>query len=270
MNPDFHHTPQESESPRRSGGSSGHERIPDTMSELVRAASADDPDARNEIARLYRGPVMVWLSGHGCPADLAEDLTQEFLAALVNEKTGFIRQYDPGKSRLRCYLKVAARNLLCSHRTKMNAIKRGGRAVHLPLTIAERLEGDLRDAGESPAGSGLDFAWAKSLYAAVCDKLEGDWMADPRRGRVYEAFRPLLLEPGAIPDYAALAGEAQLPAAALRVQFSRLKRKFFMLWTREVRHLVTDPAEVLEESQYLLGLLIRRPLENSAAAFRSG
>jgi RNA polymerase sigma factor (sigma-70 family) len=133
----------------------------DTRWTLLDAAREGDDEAHNEIARLYRQPVVRFLQAAGAGAD-AEDLTQEVFVRLFQD---VLVKTDRSAGRFRNLLLAVTRNVLRAHRTKASAKKRGGDRAALPLNE------QLIPAAEEAA---FDREWILALIERALDELARD------------------------------------------------------------------------------------------------
>src|SRR5262252_5178905 len=99
--------------------------FPTTRLSLVLAASAEDSRATNalaELCRIYWRPLYTFVRRQGYDAAAAEDLTQSFIARLI-EKDSF-REFRQERGRFRSFLLVALKNFLANARDAAQAEKR--------------------------------------------------------------------------------------------------------------------------------------------------
>ena len=131
-----------------------------------------------------------------------------------------LERLDPGKGRLRAYLRTAFRHFLTSLRQEERAQKRGAGARHANVA-------DVEDWLASPDASPdalFDRAWALELFASALSELEHDYTSGARRGP-YEVVRELF-HFGAAPPYAELAERHQMSVPQLKAFVHRARVRF--------------------------------------------
>src|SRR4029453_2854796 len=94
---------------------------------VVRAGSRDTKQARDALAKLcqtYWYPLYAFVRRRGHSAEDAQDLTQEFLARLLEKN--WVGDADKTKGRFRTFLLSAMKHFLSDEWDKARAQKRGG------------------------------------------------------------------------------------------------------------------------------------------------
>ncbi len=126
---------------------------------LLGAAQLGDPGSRDEVARIYRPPVLRYLRAAGAGQD-ADDLTQEVFVRLFHNDV--LTRATPNAGRFRSLLLAVARNVLRAQRTKAGAKKRGGGQPLLSLDEAQVPQKE-REA--------FDREWILSLLERAIERL---------------------------------------------------------------------------------------------------
>lgn len=91
--------------------------FPATRKTLVMRAKGGDSDAVNELAGLYRTPLLAYLRRQGRPADQAEDAVQETLHRILLTPR-VLERLDFAKGRFRNLVLAVAKNVLREHSRK--------------------------------------------------------------------------------------------------------------------------------------------------------
>ena len=95
------------------------------------AGDPNSPGYRAALATLcetYWYPLYAYLRRYGCDPHEAEDLTQGFLARML-DKNDF-RLADPERGKFRSFLMASLRNFTANERKQAKRLKRGGAATH--------------------------------------------------------------------------------------------------------------------------------------------
>src|SRR4051812_24799516 len=112
--------------------------FPETRWTLVLAARLDPAKRRAALEELVRPrwkALYVLARKHGLASAEAEDAVQGFVTRLLEGDV--LARLDPGKGRLRAYLRAAFRHYLTSQRQEERAQKRGGGEKHADLSDVE-------------------------------------------------------------------------------------------------------------------------------------
>lgn len=84
--------------------------FPQTRRSLVLRAKDGDADAANELAELYRRPLLTWLRKKGEPNDVAEDIVQVSLQRIL-VKPAILKRVDFSKGKFRNLVIGVAKNV---------------------------------------------------------------------------------------------------------------------------------------------------------------
>jgi RNA polymerase sigma-70 factor (ECF subfamily) len=191
----------------------------------VVAAAGQDRAALAWLCERYWEPLRGHLRRRGIGGHAAEDLTQDFFAAMLDG--GLIQRANPARGRFRTFLLTCLEHHLSHAREREMALKRGGGSAIEVLT-------------ESPAPDcdpirGFDRAWAETLLERVRDRLRSE--GDARTHRL-EAF---LTTNGDSAAYSAAGADIGLSEGAVRVTVHRLRNRFRELLRAEVAETLADP-----------------------------
>lgn len=228
----------------------------------VQRAQADDtPEATAALERLcraYWAPVYAFIRRRGYGRADAEDLTQAFLFALIQE--GFWRRANPAQGRFRGYLAGALRMFLSDERARTGAWKRGGRAEWVPVGSLDQLENELGSGagdGSSDPAALFEQRWAHAIVARAVQRLEEE-QNGAGRARQFRALQRYLAETPERGDYARVAAELGTTRTTVAVWMHRLHQRLAELVQLEVAETVADPALVKEEVRHVLCALSGR------------
>jgi len=216
---------------------------------VVVAAGQQAEAALEELCRLYWYPLYAYARRRGQTKEDAEDLTQTFLAGLIqkNSFTGL----QPARGRFRAFLLAAFKNFLANEWDKARAQKRGGGAA---LSL-DWQDADTRYRIEpvdnlSPDKL-YDRAWAVLLLEQVVTRLRDECVADGK-AELFEQLREFLMVGKSAVPYPAVAVALSLNEGAVRVAVHRLRRRYRELLREEIAQTLADPAQIEAEMQALL------------------
>jgi RNA polymerase sigma factor (sigma-70 family) len=224
--------------------------FPETRWTLVLAARLDPEKRRPALEQLVRPrwkALYVVARKHGLQPSEAEDAVQGFVTHLLEGDV--LQRLDPGKGRLRSYLRTAFRHYLSSQRQEERAQKRGGGERHADL---EDVEGWLASPAATPEAL-FDRAWALSLFADALSELESEYASGARRGP-FEVVRELF-QFGAATPYAELSERYQMSVPQLKAFVHRARVRFRELLRSRVAETLVDAADADAELAELLEMM---------------
>ncbi len=236
----------------------GPSQFPTTRWTLVVAAG--DPqrkEARSALVSLcenYWYPLYAYLRRRGYPADLAQDLTQEFFVRLLEGR--YLDRADPEKGRFRSFLLTSLKFFVADEGDRERAHKRGG-GVLVPLEFSSGEDRYRREPAHDETPERIfERRWALSVLDRVVEKLRDEFVHHGRAEH-FERLKMYLLGQSDAP-YAALAREMNTSEGALKVAIHRLRKRYRDLFRQEIADTVADPGEVESELRYLAAVLTRK------------
>ncbi|MBS0661406.1 MAG: RNA polymerase subunit sigma-24 [Verrucomicrobia bacterium] len=211
--------------------------------------------ALGELCRSYWYPLYAFARRSGLGPPDAEDATQSFFAAVLEER--LFAAADPSIGRLRSFLLKAFSRDLADTRRRERRQRRGGGTEHIPLEAAEeRFLG-----GPASAEPALEFeaAWATAVLEGALGRVAEDYRATGR-GELFEALRPALgsgqQEPA---DSAQLAVQLGLQPPALRQAVTRLRQRFRAALREQIADTLREPSEeAIDDELRALQAVLRR------------
>lgn len=237
---------------------SGFERFPETRWSLVREAGSDTPVARRaleDICQGYWGPLYAFARRSGKSPSDAEDITQDFVAHLL-EKGNFGKIKEDG-GRLRSFLLTSLRNFITDQVRRDRAKKRGGgrRAISMDLDGVEALFAESLAESETPQ-SAFEKQWALSLVEEGFVRVEADY-GESARGELFGALCPFLDGDNPVRTYAEIGESLGMSEGAVKVAVHRLRQRYRRHFERVVLETVESEAGVAEEMSFIQSALSR-------------
>jgi RNA polymerase sigma-70 factor (ECF subfamily) len=224
--------------------------FPKTRWTLVRRAK-DSGMALNDLCRIYWYPIYAYVRRHNASQEDAEDLTQSYLARLLER--GYLGRADEQKGKFRAFLLADLKLFLAKEWVRGRAVKRGGRCVmeSFDHAMAEERYGVEPVDHDSPEKL-FDRAWATTLLEQVRQKLRRYFEA---KGRVelkaYEVLQPFIAWNGGDQSYAEAAAELGVTVNHLKVDIHRLRKRYRNLLEKEIADTVSCKEEIQEELKAL-------------------
>jgi DNA-directed RNA polymerase specialized sigma24 family protein len=228
-------------------------RFPTTRWSLVLAAggatSSHSRLALDELCRVYWYPLYCFARSQGKDADAAADLTQAFIADLLQRKD--LARVEQDRGRFRSWLLGCFKHFLFNDTAHAHAQKRGGgqATVSIDAVDAEgRYERELVD-GVTPEKLYLR-RWTQQLLERTLVALRTE-AADPKR---FDALKPYLTDEGE-GTYATLGEAMGLNANAAKQAVHQLRVKYRERLRAEVAETLDDPDDVDSELALLIDSL---------------
>jgi RNA polymerase sigma factor (sigma-70 family) len=205
------------------------------------------------LCQTYWYPLYVYVrrQGHGAPD--AQDLTQEFFARLLEQKS--LEQVRREKGKFRSFLLASLKHFLANEWDRARALKRGGgqELISLDADSAETRYSLEPTHGET-ADKIFDRRWALTLLDATLNRLRQEF-ANEGKAKIFEALKfTLTAERGTTP-YADLATTLGLSEGAVKVSVHRLRQRYREVLRAEIADTVGTAGEVEEELRHLFAAL---------------
>jgi DNA-directed RNA polymerase specialized sigma24 family protein len=225
---------------------------------LLAARSQSEEAARAALASLcqtYWPPLYTFLRRRGRSPSEAQDLTQSFVAHLIERNT--FAHANPEKGQLRTFLLGSLQHFLANEHDRAQALKRGGgqQIVSMDDDLVQA-EAALHAIDREGDSAGYDRQWAANVVSLAWERLHREMVAEGK-GELIEALKPLVVGGIAIPptqeDVAAKLG---MPITTFRNALFRLRQRYRECVRAEVARTVEYPAEIDEEMRYLLHVLL--------------
>ena len=229
---------------------------------ILESGGSDSPDASaalDQLCRTYWPPLYALVRRCGTPPAEAQDLIQGFFADFL--RRNWATKLDPKRGRFRTFLLTAFENFRNNEWDKLRAQKRGSGVAPIPLDAegAEALYGS--DAGSKATALHVyDRSWAVLLVSQVFDQLH---QACEQAGKaaLFEELHRFILAGEDFAEASIVAQRLGLSPDNVRQARVRLRRQFRTLLGAVVARTVRDPAEVEDETRYLIAVCARGAAE---------
>jgi RNA polymerase sigma-70 factor (ECF subfamily) len=226
---------------------------------IVMTAGQGDPARRAEaleiLCRTYWYPLYAHVRQRGLRPEDAQDLTQEFLAQLIEKN--WLANLDPHPSagRFRSFLLTALDRFLINDYDRTHAAKRGGGRQLLSLD-KEQAEGRfLKElATDDTPEKNFDRRWALATLDASIRRLRAE-TAVAGKTTQFELLDPFLSREAEAGEYAQIAEQLGLSVGAVGVAVHRLRQRYREVVRVEIANTVADFGQVDEEMRHLVEAL---------------
>jgi RNA polymerase sigma-70 factor (ECF subfamily) len=242
---------------RQESRQSNNPRFATTRWSVVLAAgkksSPEQKQALETLCRSYWYPLYAYLRQRGCDKHQAEDVTQAFLAHIL-EKQG-LRTADPQYGKFRSFLLVRLKGFLSDERDRVQAKKRGGGKKILSLGI-QNAEGQygMEPSTELSPEMLFEKSWALQVLERTMDRLEAEMAASGKREQ-FDHLKVYLTTDKNTTTYEAMATELGMSEGSLRVAVHRLRRLYRKCLRDEVAQTVSHVDQIDEEIGQLFSAL---------------
>lgn len=220
---------------------------------VLAAGESGSSAAERALAELcghYWYPLYAYARRRGYDTEDARDLTQAFLAKLLEKRD--LRAADPKRGRFRTFLLSSMKNFLAGEWRKEHTLKRGGDVEILPLDFdsAEESYG-LEPSHELSPEAIYERRWALGLLEHAVADLQRQY-AKAGNSELFDALKGFLWDEGDAFPYSELSRSLGRSEGALRTAASRLRSR----WRKRLRELVAETVHEESEVQDELRSLI--------------
>jgi RNA polymerase sigma factor (sigma-70 family) len=220
----------------------------DAQSEL-RAAR----EALEKLCRIYWRPIYSFVQRQGIEPEEAGDLTQGFLALLLERKDLNIVRKEKG--RLRSYLLASLKNFLADERRRTMAIKRGkGEQLIASQELRERERIDVERNDQLTADQIYERRWAFTVLEQVMRRLREEYCSAGNL-RFFDQMKKMLMDEPGRPSQAEIASEFDMTQNAVKQVFCRFRQRYQTLLREEISHTVVIPGDIEDELRHLIGVV---------------
>lgn len=224
---------------------------------VVTAGDSRRQDCRDALRRLcehYWYPVYAYVRRRGYPKEQAQDLTQDFFVRILQGR--YLDRADQNRGKFRSFLMNSCKYFLADQADRSRAQKRGADAI-LPFEVASGEERYLVEPLDNETPERIfERNWAVSLLDRVVSRLRDEFTLHGRPSE-FEKLKVLLLGQSEVP-YAELAREMGASEGTLKVAIHRLRKRYRVLFQKEIAETVADPADFASEISFLISALRAR------------
>lgn len=230
-----------------------HDLFATTRWTIVLNASDRERDeaasALEELCRIYWLPLYAYARGRGYGREDAEDMTQGFLAHIIDQTR--LGRADRAKAQFRCFLLASFKHYMVNDYHKSHAQRRGGDCRHIPLDWEHKTAClQVPDPSACSPETIFDREWALALLERVLDVLQSEWESKPRPV-AFDVLRPFLTPEGVEEGYAEAYSATGIPKENLRVYAHRLRKRYRDLLKEEIGRTLFSPDMIAEELETL-------------------
>ncbi len=223
---------------------------------VLRAGHSTDSDAGEALTYLcqrYWYPLYAFLRKKGYSIEAAEDVTQSFVAKLIENRA--LTLAIPQRGRFRSFLLASLQNFLINEWKHASAKKRGGHVVIVSMNVESgESKLNLQPSDDLTAEKIFERAWAVQLLQCVLEQLRQEY--DQRsKLREFELLQKFLVGRSKDHSYDSVALELGITPDSLRQQSHRLRKRYRELLRLEVARTVGSQDEIEDEINRLFETL---------------
>lgn len=219
---------------------------------VLAAGDASSPQAElalETLCRTYWYPLYAYLRRMGRSHEDAQDLTQSFLASLLEKQR--LRQVHPAKGRFRSFLLASLNHFLANEWDKARAVKRGGQFTFVPWEddgLKERFQHETAATGRPDRA--FEQTWATTLIETALGRLREEYrQAD--KAALFDAVQLFLPGDRGGPPYAEIGARLHMGESGVKMAVLRLRRRFGELLRAEIAHTVAGSEQIDDEIRCL-------------------
>ena len=223
---------------------------------VLAAKRRHDPGGPEAFARLcerYYEPLYSYLRRRGESVEDAQDLTQGFIARLLEKDV--LRHADPARGKFRAFLLTSLKHYAANEHVRAVAGKRGGGKLSISFDL-EAAEGRywLEPTDYLTPERLYDRRWALGVLERALRTLGAEFRANGRES-FFEAVQGTLTgDVDAVP-YREIADRFDMSESNVKVSIHRMRRRYGDLVRAEIAETVETEAAVDDELRYLLTAL---------------
>lgn len=212
-------------------------------------------ESLEQLCRVYWYPLYAFIRRRGYSVHDAQDLTQGFMARLLEKK--YIGLADPKRGKFRSFLLKSLQHYMTDEWSKQQSQKRGDRQTVVDFN-PEHAEMRYRAEPATELAPDVIFEkrWAVTVLEQVLDRLRAEYDTDGK-AELFEALKNSLWGAEDPPTGAELAAQLSLSKGAVKVAAHRLRSRFRQLLRAEIAQTVASPNEVDDELRSLMKALSR-------------
>jgi RNA polymerase sigma factor (sigma-70 family) len=214
-------------------------------------------DALAELCRTYWRPIFSFVRGRGYSVEDAQDLTQDFFAAIL--KNNWLQHADRNRGRFRSLLLRSLQNFLINAAERADARKRGGDVEFISwdgwtAESQSQFSIPIEGVNSLPPERLFDLNWAMTVVEHALQRLREECES---KGKLwlFQALSPHLTEERDELCYANLSAELKMAEPAVKKQLHKMRQRYRSLLRDEVSQTVEDPSDVDDEIRYLCASL---------------
>jgi RNA polymerase sigma factor (sigma-70 family) len=218
------------------------------------ASSVESLTALDRLCHQYWQPLYYFVRRRGYSEPDAQDLTQGFLARLIEK--GLLGAADRERGRFRTFLLTALENYLTNEWDRAHRQKRGGGQPLFSLEHAESAEAGYQFllADTATPDQLYDRRWAQAILEAVLRRLREEFEGRDRGGK-FDVLKEFLFSDRGETSYTEAAARLGLSVSATKSAIYRLRQRYGELFGDEIAQTVARPDEVDDEIRHLLAVL---------------
>jgi RNA polymerase sigma factor (sigma-70 family) len=207
-------------------------------------------EALSSLCRRYWLPLYAFVRRRVGNVALAQDLTQEFFARVIEK--GVLASAAPERGRFRWFLLASMKHFLANEVEKAAALKRGGgrRCFSLDFSSGEtRMQ--MEPVDHLTPERIFDRQWTLELLRQVIERLEQEYIHDGKQ-TLFQTLQPFLAGGREGGSYSEAAATLGMSDDAVRQAASRLRKRYREILREEVAQTVATPEEVDDEIRSLM------------------
>lgn len=235
------------------------DRFPTTRLSVVLAAgdtaTAASRDALDILCRMYWYPLYVFIRRQGHSVEEAQDLTQGFIARLLEKRT--LREFRRDRGRFRSFLLSCVKHFLANERDLAGAWKRGGGVSTVPLELAIDTAEDryrLEPRNDLTPDKIFEKQWAMEVLQRAMATLREEFV---QRGKIdqFDRLKGYLTGDVETTPYRELGCQLALSESAVKVAIHRLRHRFHHALREEISLTVIHADEISDEIRHLMAAI---------------
>jgi len=218
------------------------------------AGDPDSPDYRAAQATLcetYWYPLYAFLRRYGCDPHEAEDMTQGFLARMLDKDDFRLANSERGK--FRSFLLTSLKHFTANERKSATRVKRGGAATHVPIDVKDAEQHYAREPVDNLTPEKLfERSWALNVLDQAIARLENEW-EESGKAEQFDVLKGYLTPGEESTSYREIAESLNMKEGAVKTAVHRLRRAYRAQLRAVISDTVSSENDIEEEIHDLFG-----------------
>lgn len=223
---------------------------------LVQDAHSFSDSSQNALETLcssYWYPLYAFVRRKGVSPDDAQDVTQSFIAELLNRQS--LKRAEPARGRFRAFLLGALNKFLAEWRRQSLAQKRGGGRMHFSIDWNSAEDRYLSEPAHQMTPERIfDRRWALTVLDTTLNELRKAYQSSDK-SELFKAIEPYITSGGDQLPYSAIAESLNTSEGAIKVAVHRLRKKYREKLRAEIAQTVNSEADLEQEIAHLFDAL---------------
>lgn len=218
---------------------------------IVRVKEGSSRDLE-ELCGRYWYPLYAYARRAGQSPENSEDLTQGFLAKLLERE--WLKKADQDLGKLRTFLLTYFKGYMRDEWSKGQALKRGGDVSQVSIDLQDAENRYIHEPADETTPEALfDQAWASTLLSGVLEQLRNEFVQGGKEEQ-FNRLQQCLAWNSNSDSYASIATDLGISVAGVKSAVHRMRARYRTLLNEAISETLNDPDELDAEIDALFAV----------------